>query len=666
MNNGRYRLVRPLATGGMAELFLGVARTEGFERTVAIKRVLPQLAQEPDIARMFLAEARLSMLLQHQNIATVYDVGQGPGGLFLVMELVDGWDLGVLLRHATRQGQRVPPHLAAFIVLQVLAGLAHAYRKVHEGRPVMAAHRDVSPSNVLVSREGEVKVTDFGIARLEGSSFTEPGIFKGKEAYSAPEVLQGGPANALSDQFSLGIVFHELLTGRHPFQDVKEPMAVAYAILSREVPPLPADVPAPLAAALLRMLSRAPGQRFPTPESLGETLARWLAQAGEPATSQALAAFLRQLRLPPTLRELGETGGETAATDTATRPSSPGSFNLEDAPVAGPALSASGRLVHRCSRCGSSLSAPHAPCDRCAEELSPPSPTFTPVPPSSVAGAQGPPPGAAGPDASAGRSRTVAYGDGAATPSPGAFASAGRTGTMASASGAPGHARSSPGASAPAGRSGPLPSASGAPAHAPSPGAFAPAGRAGPLPSASGAPASAHLGTAPASAGRARDAVPTPPASGALAEPEQPRPMRSVLELPAESLELAERAPRPEADWVEDPGATGRRWKRLGVILGVLAVLAGTGVWLFSQRASLTGRLTAMGVLPPPVLSVISEPPGATVLVEGKSVGTTPLAVDNFYPATPLSVQVRLKGYRTWKGTFRGGEPVEFKVALER
>ncbi|MFP2912114.1 serine/threonine-protein kinase, partial [Pyxidicoccus sp. 3LFB2] len=276
----RYRLVRPLATGGMAELFLGVARTEGFERTVAIKRVLPQLAQEPDIARMFLAEARLSMLLQHQNIATVYDVGHGPGGLFLVMELVDGWDLGVLLRNAARQGVRFPPHLAAFVVLQALAGLSHAYRKMHEGRPVMAAHRDVSPSNILVSREGEVKVTDFGIARLEGASFTEPGVFKGKEAYSAPEVLQGAPANALSDQFALGIVFHELLTGRHPFHDVKEPIAVAYAILSREVPPLPPDVPAPLAEAVLRMMARAPEQRFPTPELLGESLARWLARAG--------------------------------------------------------------------------------------------------------------------------------------------------------------------------------------------------------------------------------------------------------------------------------------------------------------------------------------------------------------------------------------------------
>jgi len=564
----RYRLVRPLATGGMAELFLGVARAEGFERTVAIKRVLPQLAQEPDISRMFLAEARLSMQLQHQNIATVYDVGHGPSGLFLVMELVDGWDLGVLLRTAARQGVRIPPHLAAFIVVQVLAGLSHAYRKVYGGRPVMMAHRDVSPSNVLVSREGEVKVADFGIARLGGGSFTQPGVFKGKEAYSAPEVLQGAPANALSDQFSLGVVFYELLAGRHPFHDAKEPMTVANAILSREVPPLPRDVPAPLGDTVLRMLARAPEQRLPTPELLGESLARWLARAGEPATSHALADFMRQLRLPPTLRELGEASDEPGP---ATQSLGPSTFSLEEDPPPEPgglALSASGRLVHRCARCGTPLPTAHAPCPPCADKRSPPSPALTPPVPPALA-------------------VTVA-------------------------------------------------------------------GRAGPMASGTGAP---ELATSPTQT-LADASVPT------LAH----RPMRSVLEVPAESLELAERAPRPESDWQEDPGVPRRRWRRAGRVLGLVALLAAGGAWLYSQRATLPGNLAKLGVpVPSPVLSIITHPPGATVLVEGREVGTTPLAVDNLYPGDkPLTVQVRLRGYRTWTGTFRGGEPVEFKVALNR
>ncbi len=583
MNEPRYRLLRPLATGGMAELFLGVARAaEGFERTVAIKRMLPHLAQEPDIARMFLAEARLATQLQHQNIATVYDVGQGPEGLFLVMELVDGWDLGVLLRNATRQGRRFPPHLAAFIVLQSLAGLTHAYRKLHGGQPVMVAHRDVSPSNILVSREGEVKVTDFGIARLAGVSLTEPGVFKGKAAYSAPEVLQGAPANATSDQFSLGIVFYELLTGRHPFHHVKEPVAVTHAILTREVPP-PEDVPAPLAQAVLRMLARAPEARFPSPEALAELLARWLAQAGEPATSQTLSAFLRELKLPPTLRELSEAAGDSGTVDPrlATRPVAPRTFALEPelpTTLGGAALSASGRLVHRCTRCGSVLSAPRAPCDHCAAELAPPSPVFAPTP------------------------------------------------------------QAAP--------------------HAPR---------------APGAPAPDVQARHPAASASAPHPAPAAPALQELTEPTGPEGTSpsapSVLEAPDEALQLAERAPRPESDWEQSPtGRPARRWGRAVAVLGVVAALGAGGAWLWTQRGTLLRQpLAAAGLAPAsPVLTIHSEPPGASVLVNGKELGTTPLALDNLYPGEPIPVQVRLKGYRTWKGTFPGGQHSRLDVKLQR
>ncbi|PTL77884.1 serine/threonine-protein kinase [Vitiosangium sp. GDMCC 1.1324] len=424
MNESRYRLVRPLATGGMAELFLGVAHgAEGFEKSVAIKRMLPHLAREPAIAKMFVAEARLATHLHHQNIATVYDVGNGPDGLFLVMELVNGWDLGVLLRHAHRRGQRFPPHLVAFIGAQVLAGLVHAYRRVHNGRPVLTAHRDISPSNILVSREGEVKVTDFGIARIEGmSQGTQPGTFKGKLPYSAPETLHGEPATALSDQFALGIVLYELLAGRHPFgTGAEDPMAFAMAITEREPAPL-TDIPPPLAAVVMRAMSKAPEARFPRPEDMAEALARYLAQAGEPATSQSLAAFITGLPPPATLVEQGELSeqqGPLAQTvrrpTLPTRAVDPASFELqpveewEELP-GGAALSSSGRLIGptppasapvpapppaptqpstpvlarppltstpprareaRCPRCNALLPSAHAPCDRCARELSP-------------------------------------------------------------------------------------------------------------------------------------------------------------------------------------------------------------------------------------------------------------------------------------------------------
>src|SRR5215813_8613302 len=154
----RYRLTRLFAQGGMAEVYLGVAAgAEGFEKAVAIKRILPHLARDEKIARMFLAEVKLATFLSHQNIVQVFDVGRGPDGLFIVMELVNGWDLGVVIDQANKEKTTVPAGLAAFIASQAMAGLSYAYRQTHDGRRIIAAHRDLSPSNLLLSAEGEVK-----------------------------------------------------------------------------------------------------------------------------------------------------------------------------------------------------------------------------------------------------------------------------------------------------------------------------------------------------------------------------------------------------------------------------------------------------------------------------------------------------------------------------
>ena len=591
--SSRYRLVRPLASGGMAELFLGVARgAEGFEKPVAIKRMLPHLAREPAIAQMFLAEARLATHLQHQNIASVYDVGSGPDGLFLVMELVNGWDLGVLLRHAWRRGQRFPPHLVAFIGAQVLAGLVHAYRRTHGGRPVMTAHRDISPSNILVSREGEVKVTDFGIARIEGASLgTQPGTFKGKLPYSAPEALHGEPATALSDQFSLGIVLYELLAGRHPFgQGTDEPMAFAMAITQQEPEPL-TGLPAPLVAVVSRAMAKDPAARFPRPEDMGEALARFLAQAGEPASSQSLATFLAGLNLPPTLLELSESSGEqplshpsgaqeSSMAPTLRRPSvstqaaNPSSFELQHTEPwveqpGGLALSMSGRMVmptgtgtgtappapareFRCSRCDAPLPSAHAPCDRCARELSP--------------------------DLS-----TLAEDIQVVTPPP----------------------RPQP-----------------------------------PRP------------TQP----------PRPQAAPAA-------PLRSVLDMKEEELQLAERAPRPASTFPVDNGAPlWRRLLRPMKFLAVLLLVAGGLVvaWPHLTKVAITLRYK-LGPKPPMTqLSIQTDPPGATVIVDGQEMGTTPLVIDNAYPRQEIPLKLTLKGFKPWTGTFAGGQPESLDVRLRR
>ncbi|MHA7633032.1 serine/threonine-protein kinase [Corallococcus sp. M7] len=654
----RYRLLQPLATGGMAELFLGVAKgAEGFERTVAIKRVLPHLAREPDISRMFVSEARLAMLLQHQNIVTVHDVGESAEGLFLVMELVDGWDLGALMRAVTRQGLRIPPHLAVFIVSQAQAGLQHAYRRQHDGQPVVTAHRDVSPSNLLVSREGEVKVTDFGIARLAGLSRTEPGAFKGKVPYAAPEVIRGEPATALSDQFSLGIILAELLAGQHPFGSAAaEPMAVAYSILNRAPASLP-DVPASLATLVLRMLSREPAARFPEPEDVSEALARWLAQTGEPASSHALATFLRGIRLPMSVGEvartaLAEAPASTSASfamstvpregvDTGRIPSASGARSAtvaygggnagspawkappaavpvgaeEEEPwsptVGGVSLSADGAVVHTCALCGTALESPDSPCESC-----------TRGPSTSWGGASAMTSDAASPRASASESAWP----GSESEAPGGSGSAASGPARAPASGPSSGSASRPQANAAAAR---------ARAQAPSP------------------------------------AVPDAPAlaTQSISDVDESARMNrpSIRQAAQGDLELEERAPRAESSPSEFepvvPSRSRRRWGPAVALLGIAAVLAAGALFVWPRYELQV--LRALG-LPSAVLSIHSEPSGATVLVDGVEVGVTPLVMDNTYPARSVPVQLKLKGYRVWTGSFMGGKKSDVTAELKR
>nr|WP_301540889.1 serine/threonine-protein kinase [Corallococcus exiguus] len=629
-------MLQPLATGGMAELFLGVAKgAEGFERTVAIKRVLPHLAREPDISRMFVSEARLAMLLQHQNIVTVHDVGESADGLFLVMELVDGWDLGALIRAVTRQGLRIPPHLAVFIASQAQAGLQHAYRRQHDGHPVVTAHRDVSPSNLLVSREGEVKVTDFGIARLAGLSRTEPGAFKGKVPYAAPEVLRGEPATALSDQFSLGTILAELLAGQHPFGSAAaEPMAVAHSILNRAPASLP-DVPASLATLVLRMLSRDPAARFPEPEDVSEALARWLAQTGEPASSHALATFLRGVRLPLSVGEvartaLAEAPASTSASfvmsavplegvDTGRIPSASGARQATMAygaspawkappasvpvaaeeeepwspPAGGVSLSASGAVVHTCALCGSALESPDSPCESC-------------------------------------------------------------TGSRSDASAAPAAPHGS--ANAPV-----MAMSSPARASANGPASAASASR----PQANAASASRARTNAPSPAPADAPALVTQSISDVDDAERMNRP--SIRQAAQGDLELEERAPRAESSPSEfepmAPSRSRRRWGPAVALLGIAAVLAAGALFVWPRYELQV--LRAIG-LPSAVLSIRSEPSGATVVVDGVEVGVTPLVMDNVYPARSVPVQLKLKGYRVWTGSFMGGKKSDVAAELKR
>ncbi len=317
----RYRLGQLLARGGMAEVYLGtMGGAEGFEKPVAIKRILPHLAQDDEMARMFLAEAKLASFLSHQNIVQVFDIGRAPEGLFIVMELIDGWDLALIIAQASENHLTLPPALSAFIASQVLTGLCHAYRQSYQGKSIVVAHRDISPSNVLVSAQGEVKVADFGIARLHAFHSTEPGLFKGKIAYSAPEVLRGEPATSTSDQFSLGIVLHEMLTGRHPFGVFESSHAYAAAIVNGSAADIP-DASGPLVEVVMRALAKAPSDRFESPEAFAKALARFLASTGTATTTHEVADFLRLLALPPAPSQLPlEFSGQSVK---------PGAFSLQ-------------------------------------------------------------------------------------------------------------------------------------------------------------------------------------------------------------------------------------------------------------------------------------------------------------------------------------------------
>jgi len=294
----RYQVIAPLGGGGMAEVFLALATgAEGFRKPVAIKRMLPHLAVNEDVARMFLAEARLAMHLHHQNIVSVFDVGRGPEGLYLVMELVDGWDLGAVLGHEAKARTWMPEPLALYVAQQVANGLAHAYRKTENGRPIMAAHRDLTPSNVMVTADGEVKIADFGIAKVDTGQ-TEPGTFKGKIPYAAPEVIRGEPATHLSDQFSLGVVLHRLTSGQYPYGYSDNTVAFHEQLAKAGPPPCP-GLSAECAEVLRTMLAKAPEDRYPNIDVAGHALARLLAKSGAVVGAPQLAGFLASLQLPP-------------------------------------------------------------------------------------------------------------------------------------------------------------------------------------------------------------------------------------------------------------------------------------------------------------------------------------------------------------------------------
>jgi eukaryotic-like serine/threonine-protein kinase len=277
---GRYRLVELLGQGGMARIYR--AHDNQLDRFVAVKLLRPEYGRDPDFGSRFRHEARAAASLNHPNVVSVYDYGQDEAGPFIVMELVDGEDLAAIVK---RSGA-LPPRQAA----RIIAETARALHAAH-GRGIV--HRDVKPGNIMIDREGRVKVTDFGIARaIAEAQMTLPGTTLGSVHYFSPEQARGDQSTASSDIYSLGIVLYELLTGRRPWE-ADSAAAVAMARLAGP-PPDPsairAGIPSDLVAIDRKALATEPADRWSSASSMAAALEAFLAGSAVPGTGAAAGA----------------------------------------------------------------------------------------------------------------------------------------------------------------------------------------------------------------------------------------------------------------------------------------------------------------------------------------------------------------------------------------
>jgi serine/threonine-protein kinase len=304
---GKYELVRKLAMGGMAEVFLAkAAGPMGFEKTLVLKRILPDLAQESSFIQMFLSEAKLVARLTHPNIVQIFDFGESEGTYFVAMEYIDGPSLRTLVKRAGAQGLFLPPTVCARLISQACEGLAYAhdFADPDTGEPLGIIHRDVSPDNILLSRQGAVKVVDFGIAKAAGQSHkTESGVVKGKLAYMPPEQLRAKALDRRADVYALGVVLYELLTGQRPYTADSE-ARLMQAILYE--PPTPAaqlrpDLPQPLRRILSKALAKEREQRYPDCHALQVDLESFIVSVGTPVMTQQVARLITQANTNPEL-----------------------------------------------------------------------------------------------------------------------------------------------------------------------------------------------------------------------------------------------------------------------------------------------------------------------------------------------------------------------------
>ncbi|MCJ7594337.1 MAG: protein kinase, partial [Desulfobacterales bacterium] len=296
---GKYLLLEKVAVGGMAELHRArITGTQGFEKLVAIKKLLFHLTDETDLVDAFINEAKLAALLQHQNIVHIFDFGCMEGSYFIAMEYLSGKDLRLIMDKAGEGGSPLALDHALYITSRICEGLEYAHKmKDFQGNPLNIIHRDISPQNILITYDGEVKIVDFGIAKAAGKNTkTKDGVIKGKVAYMSPEQASGKAIDKRSDIFSAGILLYEMLTGRQMFRgDAMEVLALVQEANFEPPEDLGHALPARVLEILHRALARNPEDRYQSCGDMLSDLEEYIYQNALRPTTRSLAQYMQAL-----------------------------------------------------------------------------------------------------------------------------------------------------------------------------------------------------------------------------------------------------------------------------------------------------------------------------------------------------------------------------------
>lgn len=296
---GKYYLLELINVGGMAEVFKAkMFGVEGFEKIVAIKKILPEVAEDAEFIRMFIDEAKIAVQLSHPNIVQILELGKIDDAFFIAMELVNGKDLKTIRKRLKRVELLMPVEQSAYVISQVCDGLDYAHRKTDEKmNAINIIHRDISPQNIIISYEGNVKLIDFGIAKAKSKSTkTQAGMLKGKFSYMSPEQVSGQPIDRRSDIFSLGVVLFEMLTGKRLFLG-KNDVETLEKIRKAEVPPpsvFNSDISPDLDKIVLKSLARDREERYQWASEFSEELKRYGYMSQKKFTRQDMMHFMNE------------------------------------------------------------------------------------------------------------------------------------------------------------------------------------------------------------------------------------------------------------------------------------------------------------------------------------------------------------------------------------